>query len=223
MDCDEPLNELCAYHAPLEHGSEVTWGLYLIHRLGLSVDSVTATTVVKMKDNCALVLLRDLDSKGRVVGQALDWSDAVSRAESADAPNSSDWLMAYEFVRNGWAKDASFVSLPYWKELLTLDVAFFESPPPLTMSSTHVPPVRSDEPSTDTPSVERASEGTTDSQPQEPSSHEAEGDGGDLNTADAAEALAESADEAVEVADDEEAEPDLDDIELLSFLGGDRY
>lgn len=216
------LNEFCTYHAPLEHGSEVTWGLYLIHRLGLSVDSVAAQAVLKMKDNCSLLLLRDLDSRKRIDGQAVDWSDVVSRAEATEGPTSSDWLLAYEFARNGWANGASFTALPYWKELLTLDVAFFESPPPLGPSPNRGipqdaarPPIMA-EPSSDTvgwfPEENNGVEvepGTAEDSPEvdppspesAPSNLSDDNDDNSMNDADS----------------------DLDEVELLSFLGSDRY
>ncbi len=158
---EEVLNEVAAHHAPLEHGSEVTWALYMLHRLGLKVDSAAAGAVVKMEDNCSLVLLRDLHEGGRITNSGIDWDPVVARVEDPNAPNGSDWLLAFEFARKGWASPASFVALPHWNELFNLGVEFYESPPVLSPAAGRAvgdgegtggngtPPVAGDRESTD--------------------------------------------------------------------------
>lgn len=198
---EEVLNELCLHHAPLEHGSEVTWALYLLHRLGLTVHSDAAEAVLAMKDNCSLILLRDLQSRKRVGGTGLDWSSVHSRAEDQDAHKGSDWLLAYEFARNGWAGDQHFRSQPHWNELLDLDVEFFVSPPALQAS----------------PQGPKGKEGGSadETQPTEISDAEMEDD---IIEATAKPNETEGNDE-----EEDQEDEDLDLVEMLSFLGIDRY
>lgn len=215
------LNELCAHHAPLEHGSEVTWGLYLIHRLGLTVDSEAARSVLRMKDNCSLLLLRDLDSRSRVDGQALDWGDVTARAEAAEAPTSSDWLLAYEFARNGWANDDSFTALPYWKELLTLRVAFFESPRPLSPSHREMPSGLNNASTTEEPSTDTGEPVEEEKDNERTKERHSKAGPETVPTSPATPSPVLYDDDAEESEDDEDS--DLDEVEMLSFLGTDRY
>jgi hypothetical protein len=124
---ESTLDGMCAYHAPLEHGSEVAWSLYLIRRLNLDLTSETAEAVSRMRDNCSLLLLMDLVKLGNVMRPLPDMSEIVERAERPGAPASEDWLLAYEFSRNGWADPAHFISEPHWAELRTRQVGFFTS------------------------------------------------------------------------------------------------
>lgn len=201
---EEVLNEVAAHHAPLEHGSEVTWALYMLHRLGLKVDSVAAEAVVKMEDNCSLILLRDLEVANRVTTSLLDWSAVIARVEDSNAPNGSDWLLAFEFARNCWANPASFVAMPHWNELIQLGVEFYESPPLLTASSTGKAPAG--------PAEGQA----TESKVEAPDPDDGEG----LEAGHDSEVLpAEDSDKD----DDDSEDGDLDEVELLSFRGADRY
>lgn len=199
---EEVLNELCFHHAPLEHGSEVTWALYLLHRLGLRVHSDAAGAVLAMKDNSSLILLRDLQSRQRVGGTGLDWSSVLSRAEDLDAHKGSDWLLAYEFARNGWSSDKHFRAQPHWNELLHLDVEFFVSPPELQASPQG------------TKGKEKAS--AEGAQPTE----NLDGEKEDTSTKVIAKA---NQTEEKREEESEQDEEDLDLVEMLSSLGIDRY
>lgn len=205
---EEVLNELAAHHALLEHGSEVTWALYLLHRLGLKVDAIAAEAVVKMEDNCSLVLLRDLDSEGRVIGPNLDWTSVIARVEDPSAPSGSDWLLSYEFAHRGWASPAAFVALPNWKELLELGVEFYESPPRLSAARAGKNSgelaiergVGAAEPSV---SVGELQDPEAEDSDEDLPKDDEDGDEGDIE----------------ECSED----GDLDEVELLSFRGADRY
>lgn len=193
---EEVFNELCVHHAPLEHGSEVTWALYLLHRLGLSVSSDAAAAVLAMNDNGSLVLLRDLDSRNRISGDGLDWSNVLQRAEDEDAPRGSDWSLAYEFARNHWSSDQHFRAQPHWNELLDLGVEFYASPPELQASPERRGPVDAGNDLERPAATESPDEGQSDG--------------------------AEGLDE-VGGANAENDDEDLDLVEQMSLLGADRY
>jgi len=123
----ETLNDLCRFHAPLENGAEVVWSLTILRALDLIVDSDAARAIAKMEDNCSLLLLRDLFGLSLVGGQALDWDPVVHRAEAAEALDNSDWLLAYEFIRNGWADQSALTDQAHWRDALLVDIGFFES------------------------------------------------------------------------------------------------
>lgn len=209
------LNEFCAHHAPLEHGSEVTWALYIIHRLGLKVDSETAKAILEMKDNCSIILLRDLDSKKQIEGSPLDWTGPIRRAEDPLAPKRSDWLLAYEFARQGWASDASFRGLAHWNELLEAQVAFYESPPML-QAARRGTSVGSRGGATKSHSEERA-------EPSEKGTEESGTKTANTPIRDSPDHVEGADEEAAYDVDGSDEEDDLDEIEFMSFRGSDRY
>lgn len=122
---EESLNGVVEHHARLEHGATVTWALYMLLNLGLSLSSDIADLASGMRDNCSLLVLRDLIGRGRVAGSVPTMSGAIARAEAPGVLASSDWLLGYEFARNGWASDAEVRKQPHWKELLDLKVKFY--------------------------------------------------------------------------------------------------
>lgn len=121
----ETLNELCHFHAPFEHGSEVTWALALLRELGLSITTQAAARVARMQDNSALLLLLDMYHAKRIDGAELDISSIVSRAEDELAWKSSDWLLGYEAGYNKWSSLEHYEQQPHWAELQKLGVRFF--------------------------------------------------------------------------------------------------
>lgn len=122
------LNQLCTYHAPFEHGSEVSWSLYLLRGLGLKLESQAAKLVAQMQDNCCLLLLVDSVKSASIFGRRPDLEPIVKRAEAIDVLHSEDWLLGYEMCRNGWSNGNSYKKSAHWNELLNAKVAFFNPP-----------------------------------------------------------------------------------------------
>jgi hypothetical protein len=128
------LNQIANYHARLEHGSEVAWALYLMILLGIPLEDANAQAVAAMEDNASLLLLRCLDSHTLLEGTGVDWTSSIDRAEAAGALESSDWLLAYEFVRQGWANSTELSKDPWFSDLSARAVSFFVCPPPVDES-----------------------------------------------------------------------------------------
>jgi hypothetical protein len=134
----ETLNDMCCYHAPLEHGSEVAWSQYILRERGLPLTAKAASAVVQMRDNCSLLLLLEASAQGRVDGGSPDLSRVIGRAEDPDSGRSDDWLLAYEAGRHNWASDTGMQAVPAWAELRRLGVGFFlpsTRPSPLSPAS----------------------------------------------------------------------------------------
>lgn len=125
----DTMNDLCVYHAPREHGSEIAWALWIMNRFGVSIDEQAAASVADMQDNCSLILLFDLLDQGLIDGATPDMTAIVARAEDANAWLSEDWLLAYECARNGWASDAGVRAQRHWEEILVSGVFFFQRKP----------------------------------------------------------------------------------------------
>jgi hypothetical protein len=136
---EESMNDLAEYHGLREHGSEVTWALWILRRFRLPVGSRAALSVAKMHDNCSLLLLLDMHHASLVEDMPAH-AHIVSRADADDAWKSEDWLLGYECARNGWSDGASFRGQPHWHELLERDVFFLRSIGPDSLS---VPPAQS--------------------------------------------------------------------------------
>lgn len=133
---EEGLNDLCRYHSAREHGSEVTWALWILRRYGLPLSSDAASSVARMQDNCALLLLFDLDRLRKIDGGTPNLDAARARAEAHGSWESEDWLLSYECARNHWVSDANIRSVPHWAALLDRGVHFFNvAPVPTTASS----------------------------------------------------------------------------------------
>lgn len=126
------LNELALQHAALDHGFEVSWILFILRELGLSVDGSTARKVAEMDDAPSLILLRDAYTHSRSLQSAVDWTQAVRRAEADGALSSNDWLLAYEFRHHRWARPRVWDRSQAWKSAHTAQVSFFKpsSAPP---------------------------------------------------------------------------------------------
>lgn len=120
----EVLNEACATHAALDHGFEVAWLLTILRDLGLPLDPATASQVALMDDNCSLVLLMDMVASSSGLGSTVDMSQAVRRAEAADALSSADWLLAYEFRAGRWCAPKKWDGILQWKQLNSAGVRF---------------------------------------------------------------------------------------------------
>jgi hypothetical protein len=137
------LNDVILHHAPLAHGSEVTWALWILATGPTRLDLAAANAVAAMTDNTARVVLLHLSHLGRIDGDPdLSLLEVVSQEEdSLVGPN---WLLAYECARQGWHSDALVKADPYFAALLDTGVSFFEPPvrrhPPIreTKSDTDV-------------------------------------------------------------------------------------
>jgi len=126
----DTLSGLCCHHAPLEHGSEVSWSLHILRTLGLPLSSQAASRIVKMQDNASQLLLREFIHRNAVTGVLPDLSHVIERAEDPNAWQSEDWLLGYEFARNDWSDARTFEAQDHWKELLRLGVSFFRTATP---------------------------------------------------------------------------------------------
>lgn len=134
----DTLNQLCWYHAPFEHGSEVAWSLHILRMLGLEVDLSAAQRIAQMQDNSSLLLLLDFVARKAISGSP-DMSAALARASDPLAYRSEDWLLGYEASRNGWVGTKHFSTQSHWQELLKADVSFFRAAPPGNTQSTQIP------------------------------------------------------------------------------------
>lgn len=122
---EEILNSACMRHATLDHGYEVSWLLYLLRELNLPLDSAAGREVAQMGDVSSQILLQDMLSRSKVLRASVDTNTAVKRAEVTGALSSGDWLLAYEFRHNKWARPCKWDSVPSWVDAHRANVEFF--------------------------------------------------------------------------------------------------
>lgn len=118
------LNELVSQHAQFNHGFEVSWLLMTLRDLGLPLDTSSASVAATMSDSFCLVLLRDM-CENSVRLRAIDFEAATRSAEAGQALSGPDWLLAYEFRHNGWARPKKWDGQPFWKEAHKKGVHFY--------------------------------------------------------------------------------------------------
>jgi hypothetical protein len=95
------LSEVIDYHAPLNHGFEVAWALWMASALSILVEEKASPKIATMEDNVVVLVALDAMHKG--------WLSKVdtSRWETMSAPEelySENWLVAYESAIQGWLR-----------------------------------------------------------------------------------------------------------------------
>jgi len=102
------LSEIIDHHAPLNHGFEVAWALWLSSLLSILVAGTPAAKIATMEDNVVVLVALDAMEKGRLNG--VDTS-RWERMMATEGLYSENWLMAYESKIHGWLWPAGeFVS-----------------------------------------------------------------------------------------------------------------
>jgi len=99
------VRELCCYlirmHAPLGHGSEVAWALWLAIVLGVSLPAAELNIVTQMVDPFVPVLALWAEDCGRIVDGPLDKA-RWEKTAAGEGLDGSNWLLAYEGATRGW-------------------------------------------------------------------------------------------------------------------------
>lgn len=127
---------LATKHAPLAHGSEIAWALWICLANGVVISAPTAAAVSSMSDNLVALLALHARAIG-LVPSALDtsgWETYMNAAELRDA----NWLICYEASIKGWLPSVGGVDHmagdPFFSALRTNGVSFYDVTK-LTLSS----------------------------------------------------------------------------------------
>ena len=95
----DTVDSLCAYHAPLQHGYEVAWSLWIACRFSIHVQAQTLDLIAKVDDDIVALVCLDLRARGFANGLNPQlWASRMSSAEL----DSDHWLLAYEAHIKGW-------------------------------------------------------------------------------------------------------------------------
>jgi hypothetical protein len=122
------LEELCRYHAPLQHGYEVAWAVWFAVQFGLKLSDEVASVVSKVEDDS--VALVSLHARERMLmnpDPELVWRSWLSK----DELNLEHWLAAYELSVKGWLTPLDgvdfIVAHPFFSTLRRHSVSFYET------------------------------------------------------------------------------------------------
>lgn len=120
-------NAMVATHAPSDNHSEVTWALWIMIELGLSLTDEAVQAINEVSGSVCVLLALELLQRTNSRLQ-LD-AGKLKASATASALYGPSWLLAYEGGRRGWLPGAStrhIVGDPYFSKLLANDVSFFD-------------------------------------------------------------------------------------------------
>jgi hypothetical protein len=122
------IEELCRYHAPLQHGYEVAWALWFAIEFGLKLSREIAVSVSSVEDDSvALVALHARERTLLDPDPSIVWHSWLTK----DQLNLEHWLAAYELSVKGWLKPAhgdDFIAAhPFFSRLRDCSVSFYNT------------------------------------------------------------------------------------------------
>jgi hypothetical protein len=122
------LEELCRYHAPLQHGYEVAWAVWFAVEFGLKLSDDIAGAVSRVEDDSvALVSLHARERNLMDPDPEIVWRSWLTR----DQLNLEHWLAAYEISVKGWLTPpdgADFIAThPFFSSLRQHSVSFYST------------------------------------------------------------------------------------------------
>lgn len=123
---EKVLHSIARGGAPLSRSFEVTQSLFWLWKIGAKLDSATAMAVSKMDDNTSLIMLLLFYQSGNIQGRPPNLTHAIAKAEHSLAAVEGDWLLAYESVTQGWAKDTGIKDDPFLVKLRSRNISFLD-------------------------------------------------------------------------------------------------
>jgi hypothetical protein len=122
------LEELCRYHAPLQHGYQVAWAVWFAVEFGLKLSDEIAAAVSKVEDDSvALVSLHARERNLMDPDPEIVWRSWLTK----DQLNLEHWLAAYEISVKGWLTPpdgADFIAAhPFFSRLRHYSVSFYST------------------------------------------------------------------------------------------------
>ncbi len=93
------IHSICAYHAPLQQGNEVSWALWLAKEMNIQIPKQVADRIAKLDDDLVALAALDLNDNGLFDASGFaKWRAHMQAAELYER----HWLIAYEAFERGW-------------------------------------------------------------------------------------------------------------------------
>ena len=120
------IESICWYHAPLQHGNEVSWALWLAKKMNVNLSVQLGDLVASIDDDLVALVALDLIEDGKLQAKKLGlWRGHAN----ADSLYDDHWLLAYEAHEHSWlstAKKSDYVATdPFFSLLQKHDVRFY--------------------------------------------------------------------------------------------------
>jgi hypothetical protein len=122
------LAELCFSHAPLQHGFEVAWSLWMARTLSIALPESVSAAVRNVDDDIVALVALDLEQQNLLPPtNSRLWASRMTKEHLY----SEHWLVAYEACAQGWLAPSDgneFLSAdPFFSILSNGDVRFYDS------------------------------------------------------------------------------------------------
>lgn len=125
----EAAERIIVYHAPLGHGSEVAWALWLCLSHGAQVTQAAATAVSVMDDCFVALLALHAKTHSAIAGTLSTsfWEQAMIEEELLG----TRWLLSYEARLKGWLPSKNtanhVLANPFFAELFNNNISFYDT------------------------------------------------------------------------------------------------
>ncbi|WP_276347937.1 RNA-directed DNA polymerase [Daejeonella sp. JGW-45] len=132
------LEEFILFHLSLNNDFEVSWGLWILKSLSITISENVATQLSKTNNSVVVLVVLDLQQSG-LIPAGLDTSEWESLL-SAESLYSENWLLAYEAKQKGWlTTPVDYISKdPFFKMLKDNDVQFYKPERQLDLTKVRV-------------------------------------------------------------------------------------
>jgi hypothetical protein len=132
----EALSRVIAINAPLDHGSEVAWAIWvaIVWNVPLTPEAVDA--VLRIDDPVVALVALHARSRRLIRGRfdTSSWSGELT----PDGLRGANWLIAYEAAVRGWLRPSGrdhIAQVPAFNFLRACRVRFYTIPRPLTLDA----------------------------------------------------------------------------------------
>lgn len=131
QDLTDLVVEIILTHAPLQHGFEVAWSLWMARALSLQLPKAVSAAVKNVDDDIVALVALDLEAQSQLPQiQSKLWESRITKENLY----SNHWLLAYEACSQGWLEphDGSpfLVEDPFFSLLSKNNVRFYDAGEP---------------------------------------------------------------------------------------------
>jgi len=125
----QATNTLVAKHAPLRHGSEIAWALWMCIANNIQISNGASVLITELDDNIVALLTLHARSLGLTRGtiNTARWESAMTE----DELRGDSWLLAYEAKIKGWLPSSGggdhIAGDAFFSNLEAAGISFYDS------------------------------------------------------------------------------------------------